>query len=201
MRYRGWALVALTAHLLSASSLQAQWWGVGGAGGGDMRGGGGMPGGGPGAGGRGGMMGRPPGHPMEFPTPEELEGPLTPAAMSRVADLDSAGTARYAERHAAHMAATAPARDSLRLILRSLREERVPGDPDEMRSEMRERGAVVSSLWKDVSKRDKRFYKDVTKAFTKDERKKFEKWQDEKKKAHEAERRRGPGGAERPGWT
>jgi len=136
---------------------------------------------------------------MEFPTAEEMEGPLTPTAMGRVADLDSAGMARYAERYGPHMAATASVRDSLRATLRNLRDKRDSGDREAMHAEMRESEPVISRLWKDLSKRDKQFYKDVTKTFTKDERKKFEKWQDDKKKAYEAERRHGPGGGGPPG--
>lgn len=191
MRNRSWALVVLAVYLLSPS-LHAQW-PSGDGGPGDR------PPGGPG--GRGGMPGRPPGPRMEFPSAEELGGPLTPTAMGRVADLDSAGMARYAEQYGPHMAATATVRDSIRSMLRSLDERRESGDREAMRTEMRARGPVVSRHWKDLSKRDKQFYKDVTKTFTKDERKKFEQWQDDKEKSRKAERRFGPGGGERPGWT
>ena len=172
MRNRSWALLVLAAGLLSPP-LHAQW-SSGGGGPGDR------PPGGPG--GRGDMPGRPPGHRMEFPTAEELEGPLTPAVMGRVADLDSSGMARYAEQYGPHMAATATVRDSLRSMLRSMDERRDSGDREAMRTEMRARGPVVSRLWKDLSKRDKQFYKDVTKTFAKEERKKFERWQDDKEK-------------------
>ena len=83
MRNRRWALVVLAAHLLSPS-LQAQWTSGGGDAGGRDMGGGAMPGG---PGGPGGMHGRPPGHRMELPTAEELEGPLTPLEV-RDEDLD-----------------------------------------------------------------------------------------------------------------
>ena len=95
---------------------------------------------------------------MEFPVAEELEGPLTPTVMGRVADLDSAGMARYAEQYSPHMAATATVRDSIRNMLRRLDETRESGDREAMRTEMRARGAVVSRLWKDLSKRDREFY-------------------------------------------
>jgi uncharacterized protein (DUF2267 family) len=99
------------------------------------------------------------------------------------------------------MTSTAPVRDSLRVILRTLRDDMESGDRDAMRAEMQEHGPVISRLWKDLSKRDKQFYTDATKAFTSEERKKFEQWQEDEKKAHEADHRRGPGAAERRGWT
>jgi hypothetical protein len=188
MRFRSWA-VMLLGILISAPQVQAQFprGGMDGGGGeGDMRGGG--------VGGRGGMMGRPPGPRMDLPTPEAVEGPITPAAMDDLLDLDAAGTARYADLYAPHMIATAPVRDSLRTIMKDLRDARDTGDRDAMRAAMRERGAVISRLWKDLSKRDERFYKDMKKSLTKEQRKRFEKWQDDEKKAREAERPQGPGG-------
>jgi hypothetical protein len=190
MRFRG-LIVMVLGFLISSPEVQAQSPRGGMDGGradGDMRGG---------IGGRGGMMGRPPGPRMDFPTAEQVEGPLTPSAMSQLLDLESDGTRRYADSYARHMQETAPVRDSLRTILNALRDARERGDREAMRSAMREHRDVVSRLWKDLSKRDEQFYKTVKKSLTKEQRKRFEQWQEDEEQAREAERPGGPAGPRR----
>jgi hypothetical protein len=161
-------------------------------------------GGGMGGGGmhrNGGMMGGRWGGRMEFPSKEDVEGPPTPAALRDLVGLDGAGSARYTSRYTSHMDTTSAARDSLRTVMRGLRDARDAGDREAMRAGFHERAPLVSRLWKDLSKRDQSFVKEAKKSLTKDQRAKFEQWQDEQAKEKEEQQRErhafgGPSGPE-----
>jgi hypothetical protein len=133
---------------------------------------------------RGGMMHRSGEGPSRLPSPDEVEGPATPGAMQQIVGLDQDQTRRYTQSYEQHMAATKPARDSLRTALQATRQA---FDSGGMESARPSRDLVVR-LWKDLSKQDEEFDKRLKSIFTKDQVKQYSKWREDEKKAAEAQR-------------
>ena len=145
----------------------------------------------------GGMMRPPQGGRSRLPSSDEVEGPATPGAMQQIVGLDPDQTKRYAQIYEQHMAATKPARDSVRTALQATRQAFESGN---MESARPSRDLVVR-LWKDVSKQDEDFDKGLKSILTKDQVKQYGRWREDEKKAAEAQRQeemRGRFGGRRP---
>ena len=133
---------------------------------------------------RGGGM-RQGGGMMALPTPEELEGPPNASAVVEVLGLNPSDSARYDSLYDAHMNATAPARDSLRSEMDSLRSSFRGGD----RSAGRVHAQAAQRIWKDLSKQDGNFDKSLKSVLTKDQFKQYSDWRKQEKKDAEDLRR------------
>ena len=167
-------LLLLAAVLLMAAAPgQAQYPTGGGMGGGMGAGGMGRSGG---MGRRGGM--RPGGGMMALPTPEELEGPPNASAVVEVLGLTPSDSARYDSVYDAHMNATAPARDSLRSEMDSLRSSFRGGD----RGAGRVHAQAAQRIWKNLSRQDDSFDKSLKSVLTKDQFKQYSDWRKQEKK-------------------
>jgi hypothetical protein len=145
----------------------------------------------------GGMMRQPEGGRSRLPSSDEVEGPATPGAMQQIAGLDGDQIKRYTRIYEQHMAATKPARDSVRTALQATRQAFESGD---MQSARPSRDLVVR-LWKDVSKQDEEFDKGLKSILTKDQVKQYSQWREDEKKEAEAQRQeemRGRFGGRRP---
>jgi len=146
------------------------------------------PGGGWGAGGgrrHRGMMGGPRGERARIPSAEDIDGPPAPAALQQIAGLTDEQASRYAGSYDAHMTATRPARDSLRAGLKAARAAFVDGD----RAAARASAPEITRLWKDLSKQDEKFEKELGKMLDKEQRKRYEQWRDDQRKAADERRR------------
>jgi hypothetical protein len=173
-------LLALAAVLLMAAAPAHAQYPTGGGMGGGM-GGGGMGGGGMGRGagvGRRAAGMRQGGGMMALPTPEELEGPPNASAVVEVLGLDPSDSARYESAYDAHMSATAPARDSLRSEMDSLRSSFRGGDREAGRVHAR----AAQRIWKNLSQQDDNFDKSLKSILTKDQFRQYRDWRKQEKK-------------------
>jgi hypothetical protein len=133
---------------------------------------------GPGGGSR---MGPRPGGMSDLPTPSRLAGPPTPAIMRDTVGLSAEQVEQYAVRYGNHMGATRPARDSLRSAMREIRANFENGD----RSAAQGRRSGLERQWKELSKRDKQFDKDLKELLSKDQEKRYDKWKKAREKAEQ----------------
>lgn len=145
----------------------------------------------------GGRMGPRPGGISDLPTPAKLAGPPTPAIMRDTVGLSAEQVERYAIRYGNHMSATGPVRDSLRSRMEEMRAAFQNGD----RSAAGERRSELGRQWKELSKRDRQFEKDLEDLLSKDQEKRYKKWKNAREKAErdlmeEQRPRRGAG----QGW-
>lgn len=143
------------------------------------------------------MMGPRQGGRSRLPSSDEVEGPPTPVAMQQIVGLNEDQTKRYTQAYQQHMAATKPARDSVRTALQATHQAFESGD---MQSARPGRDLVVR-LWKDVSKQDEEFDKGLKSILAKDQVKQYSQWRDDQKKAAEAQREeemRGRFGGQKP---
>lgn len=127
-----------------------------------------------------------------MPTPSKIEGPATPAVMHDTIGVTGEPLDRYAVMYANHIAATGPARDSLRSSMRGMREAFETGGRDAAR----EHRSDLQRQWKDLSKRDQQFEKALEELLSKDQQKKYKKWKKAREKAEQEllkERRRAAG--------
>lgn len=167
------ASFALLALVVAPVNAQYPSGGMGGRMGGGM--GGGM--------GRGGMMGRP--GRMNLPTPDEIEGPPTPAAMDQVVTFHDNQADEYAQAYTAHMDSTQQVRDSLRSTMQAMRGSFQRHD----RGAAHAQAEAVQHSWKELSKQDKEFEKALKNILDKDQLKQYKQWRDDQQKAAEQERR------------
>jgi hypothetical protein len=173
-------IALVVAGLVVAGSLQAQYPGGYGPGGGTGGGMGGRHRGGGWGGHRGGADA------PAIPTDRELEGPPTPDALRSVLSLSDDQVAKYQPLWAQYMSDTKAQRDSAQTALAGL--HRAFDDHD--REAMRQYFPVLHSIAPALTDRDKQFAdKQLKPLLTKDQRKQFDQWRDEQKKAADDERR------------
>jgi hypothetical protein len=127
----------------------------------------------------GGRRGPRPGGMSDLPTPAKLAGPPTPVVMRDTVGLSAGQVEQYAVRYGNHMRNTAPVRDSLRNRMQEMRAGFENGD----RSAARDRRSELEGQWKELSKRDKQFDKDLKDRLSKDQAKRYEKWKKAREKA------------------
>jgi hypothetical protein len=110
-----------------------------------------------------------------LPSPEQVEGPATPAVLQYLVDLNSEQLQRSTARYNDHIAATKSVRDSLRTTIQTMRAEFEDGD----RASAREHGPTAERLWKDLSPQDEAFSKGLKNLLTKEQFGEYKKWQKE----------------------
>ena len=129
----------------------------------------------------GGRTGPRPGGRSSLPTAEKLTGPPTPAIMRDTVGLSAEQVEQYAVRYGNYMGATRPTRDSLRSTMREMRADFENGD----RSAAQDRRSELERQWKELSKRDKQFDKDLKELLSKDQEKRYDKWKKAREKAEQ----------------
>ncbi len=128
----------------------------------------------PGMGHGGGQMG--PGRDeRRLPSPEQVEGPATPAVLQDLVGLSPDQLQKYTARYNEHISATKSVRDSLRITMQTMRAEFEDGD----RESAREHGPTAERLWKDLSPKDEAFSKGLKDLLTKEQLDQYKKWQKE----------------------
>jgi hypothetical protein len=140
----------------------------------------------------GGQMGPAGRGEQRLPSPEQVEGPATPAVLQDLVDLNPDQLQRYTARYNEHIAATRSVRDSLRTAMQTMRAEFEDGD----RESAREHGPTAERLWKDLSPKDEAFSKGLKDLLTKKQFEEYKKWQKEQAPAEHWGRRPPPGGDE-----
>lgn len=127
----------------------------------------------------GGRMGPRSGGMSDLPTPAKLAGPPTPTVLRDTVGLSSEQVERYAVRYGNYMSATGAVRDSLRSTMREMRAGFENGD----RSAARGRRPELEAQWKELSKRDTQFEKDLEDLLSKDQKKRYKNWKKAQEKA------------------
>lgn len=145
-----------------------------------------MPGGRP-------MMGR--GRMPEPPSEDLLNGPFRPDSMTPKFRLDSAQGERYRAAWDSMMAATRPARDSIREAMDGMQRARVEG----YQREGQRQGALIERLGKRLKKDEERFDKVIRRFLSKEQWEEFKDWRDRRRETERELRRQrmmeeGPGG-------
>jgi hypothetical protein len=123
----------------------------------------------------GGQMGPAGRGERRLPSPEQVEGPATPAVLQDLVDLNPDQLQKYTVRYNEHIAATRSGRDSLRATVQTMRAEFEDGDPDSAR----EHAPIAERLWKDLSPKDEAFSKGLKDLLTKEQLEQYKKWQKE----------------------
>jgi hypothetical protein len=126
-----------------------------------------------GRGGGGGQMG--PRGERRLPSPDQIEGPPTPAVLRDLVELSPDQLQEYTARYDEHISATRSLRDSLRTTMQTMRSEFEDGD----RESAREHRPAAEQLWKDLSPRDEAFSKGLKDLLNKKQMKQFQKWEKE----------------------
>ena len=134
-----------------------------------------------------GSMGPPRGE-RRFPSPEQVEGPATPAVMQELLGLAPDQLQKYTARYNEHIAATKSVRDSLRTTMQTMRAEFEDGD----RESAREHGPTAERLWKDLSPRDEAFSKGLKDLLSKKQLKQYQEWVKEQAPPEQWGRHPGP---------
>jgi hypothetical protein len=88
--------------------------------------------------------------------------------------LTGAKLEQYTRRYNSHMAATKPARDSLRNALEAMRSSRRSGD----RSTVRERRGALRGQFEELAKRDQQFEANLKDLLSQDQQKRYAAWKD-----------------------
>ena len=176
--------VIVIASFLAATTARAQGGGYGPTGGygpgGGTTGGGGWGGGG----GRGRGMGGHSFDPDDIPTPEEVDGPPSPATMRQLLSLSDSQTQRYTSTWDSLMNGTGAQRDSARTARDSMQAAFRNRD----RQAVQNQAKVLTALGKELRKRNDAFDKSLT-FLSKDQRKQYEDYEKQQKQAAEEERR------------
>jgi hypothetical protein len=145
----------------------------------------------------GGRMG-PPGGGNRGELLEAIEGPLAPAVLQDSAGVRGKELEEYAQRYASLMAATRPARDSLRTTMQTIRTAFDRGD----RAAARDQRQDVERESKVLIDRDKEFEKSLKDLLSKDEQKRYQKLkQYREQQSRDSWRRDRPAPASQDGWT
>ncbi len=135
--------------------------------------------------------------PSSMPSPEEIDGPPTPATFKQLFSLTDPQADQYGRAWDSLMAETRPARDSARAAQETMRSAFADYD----REAAQQQTKVLQRLGKDLRKRDEVFDKSLV-FLTKDQRKQYDDWKKDQKKAREERREhrfRGDGGENRWG--
>jgi hypothetical protein len=129
---------------------------------------------------------------------EAIEGPPAPAVMQDSAGVSGKQLEEYAQRYSTLMAASRPARDSLRATMETARTALDRGD----RAAARDRRVTVERQSKMLIDQDKDFEKSLKDLLTKDQQKRYQKLkQNREKEARERWQRDRPTLEARDGWT
>ena len=106
-------------------------------------------------------------------------GPIAPAVLRDSIGVTGAKLEQYTQRYNSHMAATKPARDSLRSAFEAMRGAR-SGD----RSAAREQRGALRERFQDLAKRDQQFEASVKDLLSQDQQKRYAEWkQNQRNKA------------------
>lgn len=145
----------------------------------------------------GGRMG-PPGGGNRAELLEAMEGPLAPAVLQDSAGVSGRELEEYAQRYSSLMAATRPARDSLRATMQTIRTAFDRGD----RAAARDQRQDVERQSKTLIDRDKEFEKGLKGLLSKDQQKRYQKLkQDREQQSRELRQRDRPTSGAQDGWT
>jgi hypothetical protein len=129
---------------------------------------------------------------------EAIEGPLAPAVLQDSAGVRGKELEEYAQRYASLMAATRPARDSLRVTMQTIRTAFDRGD----RAAARDQRQDVERQSKMLTDRDKEFEKGLKGLLDKDQQKRYQKLkQDREQQSRELRQRDRPTSGAQDGWT
>lgn len=127
----------------------------------------------------------PSGRRIEIPTAEQLAGPPTPALLQQQFSLSEAQAARYTELYQAHIATTAPHRDSAFAAQQALRSAMQSRD----QARVVPQAELLERLGKSLQKSDRGFEeKTLRPLLTKEQDKGYKQWRDAEQKRMKQER-------------
>jgi hypothetical protein len=101
-------------------------------------------------------------------------GPVSPEILRDSIGVTGAKLDQYARQYRSHMAATKPARDSLRIAMRSIHEAYKSGD----RTTAQNRRQAVRQEAESLMKRDREFEAGLTKILSQDQQKRYTGWKE-----------------------
>ena len=133
-----------------------------------------------------------------MPLLEAIEGPLAPAVVQDSVGVGGKQLEEYARRYSSLMAASRPARDSLRTTMETMRTAFEQGD----RAAARDRRGTLERQSKTLLDQDKEFEKGLKDLLSKDQQKRYQKLkQNREKDARDRWQRDRPTAEARDGWT
>jgi hypothetical protein len=104
-------------------------------------------------------------------------GPITPAILRDSIGVTGSNLEQYTQRYNTHMAATKPARDSLKAAREALRS----GARDGNRSAIRERRGTLRERFQDLARRDQQFEAGIKELLSPDQQKRYSEWKESRR--------------------
>ena len=104
-------------------------------------------------------------------------GPVAPAILRDSIGVTGSALQQYTRRYDSHMAATKPARDSLRSAMQEMRSSFKRGD----RSAARDRRQAIRSQFDGLAKRDQQFEASLKDLLSQDQQKRYAQWKEDQR--------------------